>query len=386
MEVRLPDAQNIRRLWLKIRQYRRGGNSLSYPSAYDSTEGESDGAGLLPPLAPTRPKGLMRWNPHGEYWEFTSPFETVDSCESTPAIRAAYLTRNYNAIFAAFQPGDIVCTANDITTCDMFVHMKLGTTQRMLPNGVYIVDLGTDGIILRPYTGTIDDYVALPHSVEQLPTDMAVFFNKRSSYDALGMRHKRGALVYGPPGNGKTFRIMKCAMEFAAQHDCLVFTLSNSIRTIDFLQYLTPVIHGRNNIVIIEEITERAQNDVQATLRFLDGDTSWNNSYIIATTNYPERLPANLIDRPGRFDILLDVGHPDIQSRRTYLEHFLGHVDNKTLQETTNYSIAYLREMIIRSKLDNTPFIDTIKMMRDRKEKIKNKFAAENGDMYGRYQ
>lgn len=347
-------------------------------------DNEGDGAGLLPPLLPERPKGLMRWNPHGEYWEFTSPFETVDSRESTPEVRAAYLRKDFTNIFPNFKPGDIVTTANDISTCDMFIHMKLGTGQQKLPSGVYVVDVGGEGLVLRPYDGSIDEYVALPHSVEKLPADMSLFFEKRQAYVDLGMRHKRGALVYGPPGNGKTFRIMKCASEFVKQHECLVFTLSNSIRTVDFLQYLNPVIEGRNNIVVMEEITERASNDVQATLRFLDGDTSWNNSYIIATTNYPERLPANMIDRPGRFDVLLEVGHPDDQSRKIYIEHFLGTVDPVVIKDTKDYSIAYLREMVIRSKLDSIPFADTIKIMRERKEKIGNKFTG-NG-RHGNYQ
>jgi len=326
----------------------------------------------------------MRWNPHHQYWEFGSPFEVVNSAESTPHSRAAFLRKDFKAIFPEFKAGDLVSTSNDISMCDMFIHMKLHTNQQCLPNGVYVVDTGSDGMVVRPYHGTIDEYIALPHSVEKLPADMALFFNKRNVYESLGMRHRRGALVYGPPGNGKTFRIMKCASEFVKHHDCLVFTLSNSIRTVDFLQYLTPVIEGRNNIIIIEEVTELAHNDVQATLRFLDGDTSWNNSYIIATTNYPEKLPANLIDRPGRFDILLEVNDPDDASRETYIRHFLGEVDPEMLTETKGYSIAYIREMIIRSKLDGSSFMDTINIMKDRKAKIKNKFTGEGN--FGRYQ
>lgn len=329
------------------------------------------------------PAGIMKWNPQGEYWEFDSPLSPVEVRESTEEVRKSYSLRRYSDIFPDFKEGDIVTTSSDITNHDVFIHLRRSTKNQILPNGIYVVDSTSTGLILRPYSGAIDDYVALPHSVERLPEDMEKFFNNRSSYEKLGLRHKRGALVYGSPGNGKTLRIMKCAEEFVKMHDCYVFTLSGSIRTVDFLQYLVPVIaSGKNNIVIMEEITERAHNDLQATLRFLDGDTSWNNSYIIATTNTPERLPANLIDRPGRFDILLEVEDPDDAVRKMYIEHFFGSASTEIVKETKGYSIAYIREMIIRSKLDGIPIEDTVKNMKDRKVKIKNQFK---GDAYGRH-
>jgi hypothetical protein len=342
------------------------------------------GSEHLPPIEPTHPKGVMNWNPHGEYWEFCTPFECVNSAESNPDNRRNFLTKNYTAIFPDYKPGDVVTTSSSISACDMFIHMKLRTTQQELPNGVYVVDVGSSGLLLRPYYGSIDNYVAIPHSVEQLPSDMEVFFSKRKDYEDLGLRHKRGVLVYGSPGNGKTLRIMKCATEFVTQYECLVFTLSSSVRTVDFLHCLVPIIRNRNNIVIMEEITDRAMNDLQSTLRFLDGDTSWSNTYIIATTNYPDKLPASFIDRPGRFDVLIEVNDPDDLSRKTYIEHFLGAVDDSLVKEIAGYSIAYLREMIIRSKLDKVTLDVTIKMMKDRKVKIKNKFVV-NGDSFGNY-
>lgn len=332
---------------------------------------------------PNRPRGLMVWNPQCEYWEFSSPFVCVNSAESTEKFRRAYSIKDYVTIFPDFKAGDLVITSSDLPCVDIFMHLKLGQQHETLPNGVYIVDVSQSGLILRPYIGAIDSYVSLPHSVEKLPDDMNIFFSKRQGYQQLGLRHKRGALVYGAPGNGKTFRIMKCASEFVSNFDCLVFTLSNSIRTLDFLQYLAPVTSGRNSIVIMEEITERVINDVQSTLRFLDGDTSWDNTYIIATTNYPEKLPANFIDRPGRFDILLEVNHPDTDSRKKYIEHFMGIVPDDIIKSTEGYSIAYLREMIIRSKLDATPLEVTLQSLKARKDKIKSKFVGDTN--FGQY-
>ena len=326
----------------------------------------------------------MKWNAEGGFWEFGSRLEPVGSAESTEETRRAFALNRYTDIFPEYKSGEIVIVSGHISCSDIFVHLKPAKNEQTLPRGIYVADVGDHSIILRPYIGHIDNYVALPHPVEQLPADMELFFRSRASYHGLGLRHKRGALVYGPPGNGKTFRIMNLASEFVSNHDCLVFTLSGAIRTIDFLQYIAPVASGRNNIVIIEELAEKAQNDLEATLRFLDGDTSWNNSYIIATTNVPERLPANLIDRPGRFDILLEVTNPDEAARETYIKHFLGKASEEIIRETKDYSIAYLREMVIRSKLDNVPIENTVKSMKDRKAKIKDKFKGELG--FGNYQ
>ena len=335
------------------------------------------------PIAGGNPQ--MVFDAQQGYWKFGSPYTCVNTVIATPEIIKLYSIQEYSSIFPDFSEEDIVTTSGDITNIDVFLHLKRIVTGSKVPNGVYSIDTIPTGIVLRPVTISLDTYVSMPHSVESLPADMELFFNKRKVYKELGLRHKRGALVYGPHGNGKTFRILKCAQEFAKQFECIVFTLSSTIRTLDFLTYLTPVVQGRNTVIIMEELTERLNGltgDFSTTLRFLDGDTSWSNTYIIATTNYPERLPANIVDRPGRFDILLEVNDPDENSRRKYLEHFIGDVSQELLKMTKGYSIAYLREMVIRAKLDEIPIELTVKSMKERKDRISSKFTAK---VFGEY-
>jgi SpoVK/Ycf46/Vps4 family AAA+-type ATPase len=71
----------------------------------------------------------------------------------------------------------------------------------------------------------------------------------------------------------------------------------------------------------------------------------------LATTNYPQNLDWALADRPGRFDVRINFGYPDKDSRQKIFSKYLESVAQETIdyskwaKKTDGYSGAYLREL-----------------------------------------
>ena len=174
-----------------------------------------------------------------------------------------------------------------------------------LKNGAYNLTVTANGMPL-----------AIPYNLEDSPvkivapkgvlSEVQSFFSKEASKIR---RNKRGMLLYGPPGNGKTSEIMQ-VIRSAKELDAVVFVVSSALRT-NNLEGFRKAMAGRKTVFILEEVTERAQGpNVESLLSFLDGEASWNNAISIATTNYPKELPENIVDRPGRFDTFFAFNNP----------------------------------------------------------------------------
>jgi SpoVK/Ycf46/Vps4 family AAA+-type ATPase len=131
---------------------------------------------------------------------------------------------------------------------------------------------------------------------------------------------------------------------------------------------------------MIEEITSMmtTHSEVSLLLSFLDGDKSWDNILTIATTNYPHKLPANFVDRPSRFDRLYSVDNPSEKVREIYLTKLMGKaVHPSIIKKTESYSLAYLKELIVESKIYGHTISETLKDFEQRKALIKHGFEKQ---------
>ena len=122
--------------------------------------------------------------------------------------------------------------------------------------------------------------------------------------EVFGGVNKRGVLLYGPPGTGKTTAINMIINSL--DHEDAIVLYVDAVISDSCLKALKR--DERLKVLIFEELTQTlASQNIGKFLRFLDGEDSLHNSFVIATTNYPESIPGNLVDRPGRFDRLIKV-------------------------------------------------------------------------------
>ena len=108
-------------------------------------------------------------------------------------------------------------------------------------------------------------------------------------------------------------------------------------------------------VVLMEDIDSILEHFSESeVLNILDGVNQIDKAVFLATTNYPERLGARIINRPSRFDKRFRIGHPNAESRRMYFDFIIGgktkidalKIDlDKWVEDTDDFSIAHLKEL-----------------------------------------
>ncbi len=228
-----------------------------------------------------------------------------------------------------------------------------------LPLGIYQLQMTDNyGLVFKPYSMlNLDQYIDLGRQIGNLKENFEKFktLKERIKKSPVKIRHKQGTLLYGPPGTGKTREIIRL-FEDLKEPDFYTLIVPKSVR-IEQLQGCRDLFaeKGVEIVFIIEEITERTKHGTEDLLTFLDGEFSWEHSYIIATTNYPDQLESNLIDRPGRFEKYIYMGPPTKTQLVKFMQAF--EISDESIKKiilryaSKELSLDYYRYIVIQHKL-----------------------------------
>ncbi|XP_077473215.1 mitochondrial chaperone BCS1 [Stigmatopora argus] len=158
---------------------------------------------------------------------------------------------------------------------------------------------------------------------EKIVDDVKEFIGNPKWYTDRGIPYRRGYLLYGPPGCGKSSFITALAGEMG--YSICLMSLSDRSLSDDRLNHLLSVA-PQQSIVLLEDVDAAfVSRDLLPTenplayqgmgrltfsglLNSLDGVASSEARIVFMTTNYIERLDSALI-RPGRVDVKQYIGH-----------------------------------------------------------------------------
>lgn len=211
-------------------------------------------------------------------------------------------------------------------------------------------------------------HIVFSHELEESIEDHILTpIRHRDECAAAGTPFKRGILLTGPYGTGKTLLAGSVAKE-AAQHGITVLYIENVKelpQAIRMAAQLAPaIVFGED----IDRVTDGARDhEIDVLLNTLDGiDTKTLPVMTILTSNYPDKIYKGMV-RPGRIDVALNILPPDSEAAQRLVKTYLGSMfndKNGDLEEMGNALAglipAVIREICERSKLSSISRLGTV--------------------------
>lgn len=208
-------------------------------------------------------------------------------------------------------------------------------------------------------------HIVMSDSIQsQVYEDFEFFTNNRAWFDRNGLPYKRGYLLWGPPGNGKTLVTRTMAMNPAYKPYFFDLSDDDNNGTSDLIRAFDKARNEAPSILIFEDFDRffepetKRKIPVETLLTCFDGITVNRGVVVVATANHPEWIDTAFMNRPGRFDQVVHVGNPDKDLRYHMLKMLFDRspdadVRDETLEaiakESRDFSMVLLKEVFLQS-------------------------------------
>ena len=189
---------------------------------------------------------------------------------------------------------------------------------------------GAAGVDFLPRPHVPSDEIILPPRVLGDVARHVVGIGKhRDALRAAGRHLKRGVLLYGPPGSGKTLTVRHLLSETPGI--TAVVLAGDSIRFVtqaaELARAMQPAIVVLEDVDLIaadRSLSVGPQPLLFAMLDALDGLDGDADVAFVLTTNRVEVLEQALADRPGRIDLAVEIPLPDAAARHRLFTLYAG--------------------------------------------------------------
>ncbi|MAG26420.1 hypothetical protein CMI47_12795 [Candidatus Pacearchaeota archaeon] len=188
------------------------------------------------------------------------------------------------------------------------------------------------------------------------------WYNNETWYRERKFPYKRGVLIHGYPGNGKTF-LTKIII---SQYDLNIvqFNFGNpQLGNADLTRAFKTAKENAPSLFLLEDIDrifskhEKQISGVTKDCLFncLDGVEELDGVLVLATANYPEDLDSAFLNRPSRFDTIIELSVPSLDLRFEYLKKLFEKdlKDDDTIAHVARHcdgmSMAFMKEIYFKS-------------------------------------
>jgi hypothetical protein len=205
-----------------------------------------------------------------------------------------------------------------------------------------------------------DDLVLSESVVRLVRKDFESFLNREEWFRNNRLPFRRGYLLHGPPGNGKT-SLIRAMLSTSGLSGHSIRLFQEQTEDTHLEKMFQRAANSAPALVVIEDIDRafprvpssglQCKVSLQQLLNCLDGIASKDGVVVVATANDPTVLDAAILRRPGRFDRVVALPAPDRQLRNRYFKRFNPHLDDEALfraaQDSDGFSFAQLKEAYI---------------------------------------
>lgn len=248
------------------------------------------------------------------------------------------------------------------------------TSDRIAP-GTYRCQMAQGiGPLLAKAPIVTDNLLELPDDAsEAVLAEFDRFWSSGDAFRRYKLLMKRGFMLWGPPGSGKTSCVQLMMKRLIEKNEGIVLLLDDPYCAGECLQLVRRIEPTRPVIGIMEDLDALVQrHGEQHYLALLDGEAQVDNIVFLATTNYPERLDRRFVNRPSRFDTIRYVGMPSAEARRVYLkakdDALSGGDLDRWVTETDGFSLAHLKEIIVAVRCLGQTFEAVVERLNEMRE------------------
>ncbi|CAN8100134.1 unnamed protein product [Discula destructiva] len=252
--------------------------------------------------------------------------------------------------------------------------LACGEWTKELHGEIYVFDQAhwfkSRGLYKSVDSSSWDDVILNPDTKSKLIEDIQGFFENRELYKSFGVPWKRGIILHGLPGNGKTISIRALINALSKRQPEPIFSLY--VKSLDHCngpKYSIQMIFAMARqmapcVLIFEDLDSMVTDKVRSYfLNEVDGLESNDGILMIGSTNHLDRLDPAIAKRPSRFDRKYHFKLPDEQERTLYCEYWHRKLEKHPLvafppdmcpivaKVTEGFSFAYLKELFITSLL-----------------------------------
>jgi hypothetical protein len=275
------------------------------------------------------------------------------------------VTAELNSVTDAMENKEVTSIRSTKVYEDGGAFFFVNNVEEKLPPGTYSIQRRNGAVCFVPEDVQTDGIIVLEHSLQStILSDIKKFWTKGEIYKKFGILHKRGYLVHGPQGSGKTGVIYQLcdAIKEVGGFSVMVDTPDVDGPAIRRLREVEP---DRPILGIIEEIDMQiSEYDEAEWAGLLDGEYSVNNIIWVATTNNIEKLHPRFRNRPSRFDMVVEVGMPTKNDRARYVASKFSSVSpellNRVVIDTEGFSLAHLKELLVSIECLEVPYDDAL--------------------------
>jgi ATP-dependent 26S proteasome regulatory subunit len=182
----------------------------------------------------------------------------------------------------------------------------------------------------------------------------------RERLRAAGQHLKRGLLLYGPPGVGKTHTVRYLMGELTGTTivELTGETLGAIREACSIARTLQPAMIVVEDVDLIAQQRDHYGGETPllfTLLNEMDGLAEDADVVFLLTTNRADLLEPALASRPGRVDQAVHIDVPDRESRRRLVELYAGTLDvdlsrlDDVLDRTDGVTASFLKELLRRA-------------------------------------